>query len=352
MALTSYGVNHALAVKLWSKKLDVEVLKETEIANYMGEDSNSLLQIKTETQKSAGDKVTFGLRMQLTGSGVSGDNTLEGNEEELSTYADAVYIDQLRHAVRSNGKASEQRVHFSVRQEALDGLKDWWTDRIATIIFNQLAGNTAATDLRYTGNQVTITPEATHQIWAGAATTDATITSADTITLRDIDRLKESAETLSPGMRPIMVEGQKMYVLFIHPYQAFNLRVSAASAGSWFDIQKAALTAKGDSKNPIFSGALGIYNGTVIKVDTRVPYGCTTTTAITTTRRAIFCGAQAGVVAFGKDNGPNRFGWVEKKFDYDNQLGVSSNAIFGVKKVQFNSKDFGVIVLTTYAAAH
>ena len=29
MATTSYGVNDALAVKLWSKKLAVEALKET-----------------------------------------------------------------------------------------------------------------------------------------------------------------------------------------------------------------------------------------------------------------------------------------------------------------------------------
>ncbi len=102
MAVTEYGVNDALAVKLWSKKLSVEVLKETEIADYIGEDDNSLWQLKTETQKGPGDKVTYGLRMQLTGSGVLGDGTLDGNEEALSTYSDYILLDQLRHAVRSN----------------------------------------------------------------------------------------------------------------------------------------------------------------------------------------------------------------------------------------------------------
>jgi N4-gp56 family major capsid protein len=352
MALTNFGVANALAVKLWSKKLDVEVLKDTEIADYIGEDSNSLIQVKTETQKSAGDQITFGLRMQLSSPGVLGDNTLEGNEEELATYSDAVVINQLRTAVRSSGKMSEQRVPFDVRKQALDGLKDWWADRLATAIFNQLAGNTAATDTRLTGNQATITPEATHWIWAGAATTDATLGAADTISLRDIDRCREMAQTLTPGMRPIMVGGQKKYVLFVHPYQAFNLRVSAAAAGSWFDIQKAAIQGGAGSSNPIYNGAMGEYNNTIIRVDSRVPLGATTTTAVASTRRAIFCGAQAGVIAFGQDNGPGRFGWVEKMFDYDNSLGVSSGSIFGIKKVQFNSLDFGVIVLSTYAAAH
>jgi hypothetical protein len=39
-------------------------------------------------------------------------------------------------------------------------------------------------------------------------------------------------------------------------------------------------------------------------------------------------------------------------FDYGNQLGVAAGSIFGVKKSVFNSKDFGVIALDTYAIAH
>src|SRR5579872_3720426 len=99
MAVTSFGVNDPLAVKLWSKKLSVETLKATWLSKFMGNTSNSLIQIKDELKKSAGDKITFGLRMQLTGAGTAGDGTLEGNEESLTTYNDAVYIDQLRHAV-------------------------------------------------------------------------------------------------------------------------------------------------------------------------------------------------------------------------------------------------------------
>src|SRR6185437_16297849 len=88
LANTSYGVNDPLAVKLWSKRLAVEALKTTWLAKFMGKTASSVLQIKDETQKSAGDKITYGLRMQLTGLGVVGDGTLEGNEEALTTYND------------------------------------------------------------------------------------------------------------------------------------------------------------------------------------------------------------------------------------------------------------------------
>src|SRR4051812_9447291 len=98
MAASSWGTNDALAVKLWSKRLLVEVLKSTWFAKFMGTSSDSLVQVKDELTKSAGDKITYGLRMQLTGAGVSGDGTVEGMEEALTTYSDSVIINQLRHA--------------------------------------------------------------------------------------------------------------------------------------------------------------------------------------------------------------------------------------------------------------
>ena len=81
MALTSYGVNDAEAVKLWSRKTMHEALKMTFSSRFMGSDSNSLCVIKDDLKKSAGDRIRIILRMQLTGVGVQGDNTLEGNEE-------------------------------------------------------------------------------------------------------------------------------------------------------------------------------------------------------------------------------------------------------------------------------
>ena len=88
MATTDYPVNHPLAVKLWSKKIAREVLKQTMASKFMGTSSNSMIQIFDETSKGPGDRVRVPLRMQLTGRGVSEGTALEGNEEALATYND------------------------------------------------------------------------------------------------------------------------------------------------------------------------------------------------------------------------------------------------------------------------
>ncbi len=350
MATTSYGVNDALAVKLWSKTLIREALKATYAFRFMGETDDALCQIKNETSKSAGDKITYGLRMQLAGDGVQGDGTLEGNEEALTTYADALYIDQLRHAVRSAGKMSEQRVPFSVREEAMSGLRDWWSGRIDYWFFNQLAGNTLVTDVRYTGLQATIAPTS-GQLLIQGQTTENSITSSDTFTLGLIDRAVTLAKTLTPVIRPLMVDGQPMYVAFLHPYQVYSLRISTTT-GQWLDIQKAAMTGGEISDNPIFTGALGMYNNVVLHEAFRLPNAQTTAGASkANTKRAVFAGAQAAVFATGRTNDPEKPNWVEQLFDYGNQLGVAGGMIAGLKKSVFNSNDFGTIVLSSYAAA-
>jgi N4-gp56 family major capsid protein len=352
MATTSYGVNDALAVKLWGKKLFQDALKKTYASKFTGKGSNSLCQIKDETSKGPGDKITVGLRMQLSGTGVQGDGTLEGNEEALTTYSDSVFIDQLRHAVRSAGKMSEQRVPFSVREEAKAGLEDWWADRIDTWFFNQLAGNTAQSDTRYTGNQAAIAPSTNRKLFV-TGSADESQGSGNVMTLTMIDKCVERAETLSPTMRPVMVGGEKKWVMFLHPYQVYDIRTST-STGQWLDIQKAALSGGNDSKSPIYTGALGEYNGVVLHMASRVPTGVNSSTgaAVSTVRRAIFCGAQAAMMAYGQKDQSAEMSWVEELFDYGNQLGVSAGMIAGLKKTQFNSEDFGTIVVSSYAAAH
>lgn len=361
MAVTEYGPNHPLAVRLWAKRLFVESLRETFVDRFIGTDKNSIVQMRDELTKSAGDRVTFGLRLQLVGAGVQGDNTLEGNEEALTTYNDTIIIDQLRHAVRSKGKMSEQRVPFSVRQESMDGLKDWWADRIDTWFFNQAAGFTAQTDVRYTGLNAAIAPDSSHIYRPNSRTTDQSLTTGDEMSLAHIDIMIARAKGFSSAgsgtipMRPISYKGGSYYVMFIHPYQTQQLRTNYNN-GAWADLQKARLLGSGSDENPIFTGGsfLGIYNGVVIHESVRVPNGVHSTTgaAVTNARRAVMCGAQALAMATGRDDsGPEKMNWVEELFDYNNQLGVAAGMIAGMKKTQFNSKDFACFVLATYSPA-
>ena len=88
MATTSYGTNHPLAVKLWAKTTFVQSVRETYFYRFMSKGKNGLVTYQDEMKKTAGDRVRVGLRMQLTGDGIQGDNTLEGNEEAIQKYSD------------------------------------------------------------------------------------------------------------------------------------------------------------------------------------------------------------------------------------------------------------------------
>ena len=180
--------------------------------------------------------------------------------------------------------------------------------------------------------------------------------------LRMLDKAIIKARTLPTPIRPIKMNGMECYVAFLHPYQVYDLRRNTA-AGQWMDIQKAALSGGAITKNPLFTGAVGMYSGVIIHEDARVPYGPSTDingshnthlgSGAVGVARGIFVGAQAGCIAFGRAYGYTgsniKFKWTEVLNDYENQLGVSSALVYGMKKTQFNSKDFGTIVMSSYS---
>lgn len=385
MASTSVQVNDPLACQAWAKRLMVEALKATIMDKFVGKDDNSVIQIRDEL-KEGGQKVTWGLRMQLKGGGTIGDNVLAGREEALLRYSDSMIIDQLRHAVLVHGNMSQQRVLFDLRSEAKSGLADWITDRSDVWFFNQLAGNTiqdkATTDIEfaYTGMQPTIATDTNHWIISNMGDTagstnkwDPLGTDAKENTLNGstnkgyfglelIDACVQKAKTLTPAIRPVNLKGMKVYVMFLHPHQVSDLRAGSTNT-LWHQIQQNALAGGQITGSPYFNGALGMYHNVILHEDTRVPFGDSsginaeygtnlgaTAGSKDKVARAIFCGAQSGFMAFGRQTDwPLRAKWFEELIDYGNQFGVSISMIAGLKKSVFNSQNFGAIVCSTFS---
>jgi len=133
-------------------------------------------------------------------------------------------------------------------------------------------------------------------------------------TLDLIDQAVELAKVGSNMVRPIRIGGQPKYVVYLHPYQVTSLRTNS-STGQWLDIQKAAMMGGQVTKNPIYTGALGEYNGVIIRQSQDVTQGVDSGagTAITTVRRAVLLGAQSAVVGYGQANyGPMKYRWNEE----------------------------------------
>lgn len=372
MAVTTYGVNDSLAKKTQARILAAEALIATEIAPLIGESAGSIIHLKTEPKKEKGDQVTFGLRMQLSGDGRTEGESLEGNEESLTTYSDALVLTSLRHAVRVKGDDTidNQRVLFDVRKEARSGLKDWYAKRMSISFFLHACGYTGAS---YTHRSMTVdpakavynlgnsttAPSTNRKVFAAAGagesnTTDQALESDDIFDLRMIDYAKELARTTSPPIRPVMIDGMEAFVAYLHPYQVVDLRTST-DTGQWMDFSKNAYQGRGKD-SPIFNGALGMYNGVILRESEDVTPGVNSSTlaSISTVRRGVFLGAQACALGYGTNfgEGGTAYKWVEETFDYEDELGVSVKCLLGMSKAVFNSTDFATITLSSYAASH
>ncbi len=314
MAVTSFATGDNLAVKLWSKKVSVEALKQTWCFKFMGKDDSAVIQIFDDLQKSPGDRIRIPLRRLLSANGVLGDGTLEGNEERITYYNDDLYIQQLRHAVREGGRFTRQLVPFDIREHARLSLQDY----------------------------------------AGGKSTDASLTNSATtkFTLTLIDVAVEKAKTMAVPIRPVMIGGEQKYVMFLHHFQVTDMKASTAT-NQWFDIQKAAMQGGQVSNNPIYTGALGEYNGVILHASNRVSgFSAGASLVANKGRVAVLCGAQAAVMGFGRGHSPERYEWVEDYFDYENQFGVAAGCIAGLKKTVFNGSDFATIAIRTWATSH
>lgn len=373
MAVTYFPSNSPLAVKRWSKTLFEEVLQAVVWYRFMGMDKSSVIYVVDDLEKDRGDQVTYGLRRQLQNDPQVGNGTLAGKEEALVFYNDSLIIDRVRHGVLvENEDMTDQRVPYEVRAEGKEGLQEYFTNLLDTWFFNQLCGYTPQTLTGWTGINSPIAPDTNHHIFVGGNTADEQITTAGAnnanltnLTLIDNCVLKAETMTLKAGtgapLRPAKINGKSLYVMFVHPQQAEDIRTNT-NTGQWLDIAKALI--QGGHENLFAADVLGLYHNTLLVKDFRVTNGVvstSSTTPVDTVRRAAFCGSQAICFATGRKKGTKGakdappIYWREDMRDYENQIGIAANMIAGMKKTQFSatgqpSFDYGVITVSTYSA--
>ena len=315
-----------LQVSRWAKELQSEISKGVYFSKFMGEGPGNAIHVK-QMEEGKGKDVTFGFVSQLTGSAITGDSSLEGNEQSLSTYSNTVSTNQKRLAVRDTGKFTNSKVLYDFRSTSLDLLKTQYAELIDADIFSALSP-TSGTHAYYRA-------DASASVYA-SSDPKAALDDGDDITLADISAMKTLAQiggAANYRMRPIRVDGDDYYVLVVHPEVAYDL----FELDEFQQIQREAQV-RGDS-NPLFKGALGIYNGVVIHAHEGVHIGSNAGSGGNIEfARNLFMGAQAACFAESSD-----MFWVEKTFDYGNQLGISASKIYGVDISDYNNKDVGVI---------
>ena len=351
MGATEFATTDAQAVKRWSNSLAREAISKTFFRRFLGKGPNSIIQQHTDLESAAGDQIKYDVIMQNRGDGVQGDTTLENYEEELEFYQATINIDQLRNAV-SFRRMSQQRTLHNLRKEARSVLSDWFAWKYDTLMFAYLAG-VAGDDLETASGTIGASG------FAGNALTDYSSDTAHHIDesagggnssfgLEILDVAKAKAKTLNPRLRPVMVNGSPKFVAVLHPYSVHTLRRETGANG-WTEIHSR--VADGGSKSPIYTGALGEYNGIVLHESEYIPR--TTSTGDTAN---LFLGAQAASFAMGNaydktdqssNGGGSYFSWNEQKNDYGNKKGIAAGSCFGIQRNIFNGDSFGTLLLET-----
>lgn len=361
MATSGVSTGNALAVQKWKNDAFTQAVSMNVLNKYMGTDENAVIHVNEELQKGQGEKIAFSLVSQLSGAGVQGDSTLEGNEEQLSSYAQTVTIDQYRNAVRVAGKMSEKRHAWTFWSKAKPALTTWKAQFDEDKMFAAMgsvdgvlysAASTSQKNAHNVNNSdrilygaTTSNYNATHLTALGNV--DST---TDVLNTAHLSLLKRMAKMARPRIAPIRIAngpGTEVYVYFAHPYSTRDLKADQ----DWQDAQLHAMPRGLD--NPLFTGMIGMWDGIVVVETDKIALLDNVGNGTIDVAQNIFCGKQALLVAMGGVDG-DRLGFVEKSFDYDNQMGVAMSAIWGVEKARFAtgaagvSKDHGII--TSYVS--
>lgn len=379
MALTNFAALTTEQLTAWSRDFWRVARNASFINQFAGSGSNAMVQRVTELTKSEkGTRAVLTLLADMTGDGITGDNTLEGNEEALRSYDITIELDQLRFANRIAGRLADQKSVVNFRETSRDMLAYAMADRMDQLALLTLSGvaythktngalrTTSATaghelvDLEYASDVSAPTANRHRRISGNDIVAGDTtlVTATDKLGYRHIVELKAYAK--DNYIRGLRGQGnQELFHLFVTPQQMANLKLDSDFLAN---VRNAGVRGP---NNELFSGSASLMVDGVMVHEFRHVFSTEGATTGTSTNagdagykwgadadvvgaRALFCGAQALAMA---DIGLPEI--VEDTFDYENQAGISIGKIFGLRKPKYNSdhngtiEDFGVICLDT-----
>lgn len=371
MALTNFAALTSEEKTVWSKDFWTQARNLSFLNQFSGKGPNSMVQRITELRKDEkGARAVITLIQDMTGDGVTGDYTLEGNEESLSSDDVVIRIDQLRNANRLKGRLADQKSVVNFREQSKDKLAYWAADRLDQLGFLTLSGvaytkrpNGATRPVLATGQNlgdlefaadVAAPTDNRHFQW-DAGTSDfvavdhSTLVSADKISYEGLVLAKAMAK--DRYIRGIRTAGnEEVYHVFVTPLGMAQLKLDPDYIAN---VRGAGTRGK---SNELFAGTSSVMVDGMVIHEFRHVYNTKGlasaskwgTSGTVDGFRALFCGAQALAMA---DLG--NASWEEEPFDYKNSPGISIGKMFGLLKPKFTSiyepttpvQDFGVMCL-------
>jgi N4-gp56 family major capsid protein len=360
--------------QVWQKQYFAEYVRLSGYRDYMtstndGNKSGIILTRYDQLQKEAGQTINIPFIGRLKSQGVIGSAVLDGQEESLTNFNCPVTIDWRRNGIRVP-KSESYKTEIDLWNASKDMLKTWEAEKVRDDITN--AFGAVVTDLAGTTVNFGVTSAAQRNFWLAAnpdrvlfggalanynstfstAIANVTTTSGK-ITAASASLLKRLAKLADPHIRPYKTTtGREFYVAF-HGTRSFrDLKLDATMIAA--NTNARAREGDGMDKNPLFQDGDILYDGVIHHEVPEIDAWAAATGLLNgaggggaDVRPVFLCGTGAAGIAWGQM--PTMRTDLIK--DYGFRPGVAIEELLGVKKINFNGVQNGIVTAFVAAAA-
>ena len=377
-------LNQNLRERVWLRDEYVTpYLRMSGLDRYMGRGTNAIIRTLSEGVTNGGKAVVMPLIGLIRGEGVSGSQVLEGNEEDMDTYADEIRVNWRRNGVKVP-KSTSYGTSLDLLNAAKPRLRDWAANRVLKMgLIQQMQGivvpGTTVTDTdgsTYQGPD-TVVPYAqasaaqrntfivnnADRVLFGAdianassgvmATALANVDNTnDKLTPALISKAKRmaqetgtiastSANNISPITPYQTADGEEWFVMFVHPRAMRDLRNDPTMTQANRDARE-----RGEN-NPLFRGGDLLWDGVIIRELFDLELIAGAGAAGIDVAHNFLAGQSALAVAWGQE--PRVI--TDRDQDYQFRPAVVVEELIGIKKTSFAGKQYGGVSVFTAAAS-
>jgi len=356
--------------QVWITTYFQEYVRQSRFMPYMTNadlNKGGIILTKFQSESEAKRVINIPFIGRLKAAGVTGATVLDGAEEELTNYNCPITIDWRRNGVRLP-KSTTFRTEINLWNAAKDALTVWESEKIRDDIIKAACaaivdtnGTAVNWDVATSAQQNTYTAANSDRLLFGSlvsnysatfATAAGNVATTAKASVANMSLAKRIAKNADPHIRPFRAtagDGREFYVAF-HGARTFR-DLKADSTMVTANTQARARESLGMKDNPLFQDGDLIYDGVIHREIPEIDAyaasaGFNGIGGSGGDIRPVFvCGGGAVGIAWGQEPTPR----TDLLKDYQFRPGVAIEELLGVKKINFNGVQNGIV--TTFVAA-
>ncbi|HEY5072047.1 MAG TPA: DUF4043 family protein [Caulobacteraceae bacterium] len=358
--------------QVWVTTYFQEYVRQSRFLPYMtNADLNKGGIILTKFQKEEEAQRTINIPFigRLKSAGVTGATVLDGVEENLTNYNCPITVDWRRNGIRLP-KSTTFRTEINLWNAAKDALQVWESEKIRDDIIHAMTA--AVVDANGQVINWDAATAAQQNAWCAAnadrilfgslnsnfsptfATGAGNVATTAKASVANMSLAKRVGKLADPHIRPFRVaggDGREYYVAF-HGSRSFrDLKADTTMVAA--NQSARAREAQGMDKNPLFQDGDLLYDGIIHREIPEIDAYAATAGfngiggAGGDIRPVFVCGGGAVGIAWGQEPTPK----TDLIKDYAFRPGVAIEELLGVKKINFNGVQNGIVSVFVAAAA-